>query len=62
MAEPSMTQVLRSKRKRKLEEDKATLQLVLQPPSVPAKKRRLGAHPRFHADDRNCVVGSVNGI
>ena len=48
-------------RKRTLEEDKPALHLVLEPPSVPAKKPRLGAHPCVHVDARNCVLGSVNG-
>ena len=49
-------------RKRKVTEDKASLQLVLEPPSVPAKKPRLGAsYPCLHPDNRNCVNGRVNG-
>ena len=43
--------------KRKVE----ALELVLESPSVPVKKPRLGAHPRLLLDTRNCVVGSVNG-
>ena len=37
------------------------LRLVLDPPSVPAKKRRLGNHVRLSVDDHNRVQGSVNG-
>ena len=48
-------------RKRKLNEDKAALHLVLEPPSVAMKKPRLEAHPCLHVDTRNCVAGSVNG-
>ena len=35
---------------------------MLEPPSVPFKKRRLGTHPCLHVDHDKCVVGSVNGI
>ena len=44
-------------KKRKLE----ALELVLESPSVSAKKPCLGVHPCLHVDNRNCVVGSVNG-
>ena len=49
------------KRKRGLDEDETALQLVLEPSSMPVKKRRLGAHPCLHVDSRNCLQGSVNG-
>ena len=48
------------KRKRGFDEDQ--LHLVLEPPSVPVKKRRLGTHPCLYADHKNSVSGSVNGI
>lgn len=47
--------------KEELEEGKKALHLVLEPPSVPVKKPRQGAHPCLHVDTRNCVLGSVNG-
>ena len=60
MSSQSQQEML-SKGKRRLDEDKSTLQLVLEPSSVPVKKRRLGAHPCLHVDHRNCLEGSLNG-
>ena len=48
-------------KKRKLNGDTAALGLVLESPSVPVKKPRLGSHPCLHVDDCNYVLGSVNG-
>uniref|UniRef100_A0A0P4WEL4 Peptidase A2 domain-containing protein n=1 Tax=Scylla olivacea TaxID=85551 RepID=A0A0P4WEL4_SCYOL len=61
MSAPSGHQVLRSK-KRKLKEDAAVLELVLDPPSVAVKKRRLHAHPCLSVSRDNYLVGIINGV
>uniref|UniRef100_A0A0P4VWB1 Peptidase A2 domain-containing protein n=1 Tax=Scylla olivacea TaxID=85551 RepID=A0A0P4VWB1_SCYOL len=54
------TQAMQTK-KRKLEEGTPVLQLMLEPPSVPVKKPRLGAHPRLSVSAKNQLVVVVNG-
>ncbi|XP_050725494.1 uncharacterized protein LOC127003139 [Eriocheir sinensis] len=59
MAPPPVHRV--SKKRPRSPDKGGTLRLVLEPPSVPARKRRLGSHPCLHVDDHNRVLGSVNG-
>ncbi|MPC53373.1 hypothetical protein E2C01_047262 [Portunus trituberculatus] len=49
-------------RKRKLKEDVAVLELVLDPPSVAVKKRRLRACPCLRVSCDNYLVGIINGV
>lgn len=59
MIKPLETQ---RRRKRKLEEEPAALELVLDPPSVAVKKRRLHAHPCLRVSRDNYLVGIINDV
>ena len=56
------TEMVFKLRKRKIDDDMGSLELVLQPPSVAVKRPRLAStSPCLYVDQFNGVSGTVNG-